>query len=113
MAGAETTGEVMCKPAVTPPSARASASPSLAQQAPIAPAAIWRRAISGLLWVLAWGRSFSPLAAAKAAIRSMLRVSASRSTTRAGVLRSRREPWRSIRWPCSSWSFMARVPVRR
>ena len=46
----------------TPAAAITSASPTLATQTPTAPAAIWRRAISGHLWVLACGRSFLPAA---------------------------------------------------
>ena len=44
-----------------PPAASASASPSLAQHKPTAPASIWRRPIATDLWVLACGRS--PIAA--------------------------------------------------
>ena len=83
-AGSPTTGEVISSPSI-PSSASASASPSLAQQTPSAPAAICRRAMSALLWVLACGRSFSPAPAANAAIAAMLRSSASTSTTSAGV----------------------------
>ena len=91
MAGAETTGEVICRLAMSP-AARASASPSLAQHRPTAPAAIWRFAISADLWVFACGRSAMPLARVKAAMDAMLRSSASRSTTRAGVARCAAPP---------------------
>ena len=69
-----------------PPSASASASPSLAQHTPTAPAAIWRRAMSTLLCVLAWGRRATPARRANAAMAAMLRSNASTSTIRAGVL---------------------------
>jgi len=68
-----------------PDSAITSASPTLAQQIPTAPAAIWRRAISGHLWVLECGRSFLPAAVVQAAIFAMLRSKRSRSSRSAGV----------------------------
>ena len=62
LAGA-TTGEVMSSPSI-PPAASASASPSVAQQMPSAPASSWRRAICTLLCVFAWGRMATPCSAA-------------------------------------------------
>ena len=62
LAGA-TMGEVMSSPSI-PPAASASASPSVAQQMPSAPASSWRRAICTLLWVFAWGRTATPCSAA-------------------------------------------------
>ena len=62
LAGA-TTGEVTSSPSI-PPAASASASPSVAQQMPSAPASSWRFAICTLLWVLAWGRRATPRSAA-------------------------------------------------
>ena len=60
-----------------PPSAKTSASPIVATVRPTAPAAICRRAISTLLWVLACGRSATPrsrINAAIAAIRASVAV---------------------------------------
>ncbi len=68
-----------------PPSARASASPTLAQVMPTAPASSCRRAISTHLCVLACGRSFAGPPAAKSAMRWMLRMSFALSSTSAGV----------------------------
>src|SRR5262245_29392127 len=68
-----------------PAAAITSASPTLAQQMPTAPAAIWRRAISGHLCVFEWGRSFLPAAFTCAAILAMFRSKRSRSRRRAGV----------------------------
>ena len=81
----------------TPASLSASASPSLAQQTPTAPAAVCSRAIAAHLCVLACGRSVSPAAFANVAIAAMFRSSASTSMISAGVFRSRRDPWRPIR----------------
>ena len=89
-----TCGEVMCTPA-TPPRTITSASPKVAQQMPSAPAAIWRRAIASDLCVLACGRSAMPRPRACAAIAAILRSSASRSTTSAGVSSRARLPG----WP--------------
>src|SRR5262250_1704501 len=68
-----------------PAAAITSASPTLAQQMPTAPAAIWRRAISGHLCVLEWGRSFLPADFTCAAILAMLRSKRSTSRSSAGV----------------------------
>ena len=68
-----------------PAAAITSASPTLAQQMPTAPAAIWRRAISGHLWVLECGRIFFPAVFTYAAILAMFRSKRSRSRRRAGV----------------------------
>ena len=54
-----TTSVVINRPR-TPAAAMTSASPSLAQATPSAPAAICRLAISGQRWVLACGRRFFP-----------------------------------------------------
>ncbi len=71
----------------TPPSARASASPNLAQQIPRAPFSICFKAIWGVLWVFAWGLipTPAPLSLRKSIILSMLASMMSRSTMRAGV----------------------------
>ena len=69
----------------TPAAAITSASPTFATHTPTAPAAIWRRAISGHLWVLAWGRIFLPAAFTWAAIFWRLRSKRSRSRSSAGV----------------------------
>src|SRR4051794_30722375 len=70
---------------VRPASAKTSASPTVATVSPVAPAAIWRRAISTLLWVLACGRNAMPRSRINAAI-ALMRVSVrSRSTTTSGV----------------------------
>ena len=71
--------------APTPAAAMASASASLAQQIPTAPAAIWRCARAEHLCDLACGRSARPAALARAAIFATLRSKASRSRTAAGV----------------------------
>src|SRR5690606_20919959 len=76
----------------TPATASASASPSLAQQMPAAPASSCRRAIAAHLWLFACGRTAIPAAAARAAILSMFASSRSTSTSRAGVGRRVREP---------------------
>src|SRR6266436_45864 len=68
-----------------PAAAITSASPTLAQQMPTAPAAIWRRAISGHLCVFECGRSFLPTAFTWAAILAMFRSKRSRSRSSAGV----------------------------
>lgn len=94
-----------------PPSARALASPSLAQQKPTAPAASCSLAMSTLLWVLAWGRSLIPFSAAKLAMRAMLRSRAARSITSTGVLSASREPGTPIRAAWRSWSFIVALPL--
>src|SRR5712691_2136769 len=68
-----------------PEAAITSASPTLAQQMPTAPAAIWRRAISGHLCVFECGRSFLPTAFTWAAILAMFRSKRPRSSSSAGV----------------------------
>ena len=68
-----------------PPQASASASPTFCTHWPMAPRAIWRRAMTGDLWVLAWARSLAPVGASSAAMRSRLYSNASRSMSRAGV----------------------------
>ena len=76
-----------------------SASPSLAQATPSAPAAICRRAISGQRWVLACGRRFLPAVRTWAAMRARLRSKRSRSSRSAGVgISSRCMAW-TIPWP--------------
>src|SRR6185503_18143582 len=96
-----------------PAAAITSASPTLATQTPTAPAAICRRAISGHLWVLAWGRIFLPTAFTCAAIFCRLRSKRSRSRSSAGVGSSalvmagriaRSPPSRGARAPPSSGS---------
>src|SRR6188768_2492259 len=62
-----------------------SASPTLAQVIPIAPAANCNRAIWTHLWVLICGRRLTPTLFANAAIPAMLRWRISSETTRAGV----------------------------
>src|SRR5262245_24931467 len=79
-----TTGVVMRRPRM-PAWTITSASPSLAQATPRAPAAICRRAISGHRWVFACGRMFFPAARTCAAMRARLRSKRSRSRSRAGV----------------------------
>ena len=71
-----------------PASTNTSASPSFAQQMPAAPASICKAATSGLLCVLACGRSATPAALAAACMRAMLASSRGRSTRTAGVWRS-------------------------
>src|ERR1700730_4645883 len=68
-----------------PETAITAAPPPLAQQMPTAPAAIWRRAISGHLCVFECGRSFLPTAFTWAAILAMFRSKRSRSSSSAGV----------------------------
>ena len=68
-----------------PASPSASATPSLAQHTPSAPALIWRRAMSADLWVLECSRLVSLWALAKDAISAMLRSSVSRSSAGAGA----------------------------
>src|SRR5574341_421252 len=63
----------------------ASASLTFWQQTPTAPPATWRRAITGHLWLLLWGRSRTGLPATAWARRARLRSKASRSSNRAGV----------------------------
>src|SRR4051812_9910682 len=62
-----------------------SASGTVATQRPIAPPAIWRRAISTHLWALAWGRSALPELRTCEAIKERLESKASRFRRRAGV----------------------------
>ncbi len=72
-----------------PAAASTSASPSLAQVTPKAPASRSRRASAGVLIALVWGRHPTP--ASLTMIRrivAMLRASLSRSTSKAGVSRS-------------------------
>src|SRR5215469_734211 len=69
----------------SPARASTSASPSFAAVIPIAPAASWRRAISGVLGVLKWGRSFCGLERKYAPIMAMLSSTRSRSRINAGV----------------------------
>ena len=71
-----------------PPATMASASETVCTQTPTAPRSSCIRAMVTLLWVLTWGLRATPAARAATAIRSRLRSSASRSTTRAGVSRS-------------------------
>jgi hypothetical protein len=66
-----TIGDVIRSP-VIPADARASASPIVAQDAPMAPADISRRAIIGHLCDFACGRRAIPAAAACAAMVRML-----------------------------------------
>src|SRR5665213_279213 len=80
-----------------PPETMISASPSVAQLMPSAPAATWRSAMRTDLCVLACGLSATPAAFACAAIAAMLRSSASRSTTSAGVSSRARLPVSPIR----------------
>ena len=82
-------GEVIRMPR-TRASASASASPMVAQEAPSAPAAIRRLAISGDLCDLACGRSDTPCRLAHAAIVAMFWSRMSRSTMSAGVSTSSR-----------------------
>src|SRR5262249_11665941 len=69
----------------SPARASTSASPSFAAVIPIAPAASWRRAISGVLGVLKWGRSFCGRLRKYAPIMAMLSSTRSRSRINAGV----------------------------
>src|SRR5439155_1197428 len=84
MAAGATTSVVIRSPRI-PARASTSASPSFAHATPRAPAAIWRRAISGHLWVFAWGRSCLPWRATCSAILWTFRSKRSRSSSRAGV----------------------------
>src|SRR3954471_17187 len=68
-----------------PASAITSASPSFWQVIPFAPALICMLAITGLLWVLMWGRLATPAASQAAWMRAMLRSTRSMSITAAGV----------------------------
>src|SRR5690349_6214714 len=68
-----------------PASANTSASPSFAQQSPIAPRSSCFFAMTGDLWVFACGRTFLPVRFENAAIRSRFRSNASTSTRSAGV----------------------------
>ncbi len=76
-----------------PPLAMTSASLSVAQQMPIAPAAIWRLAISIDFAPLPCGRRFTPAALVNLAIVAMFRSSASRSSSSAGVESCERLPF--------------------
>src|SRR5687767_10630515 len=69
----------------TPPATIASASPSFAQQMPIAPASSCLRAMRGVLWALACGRTAHPVRRDHSAMRAMFRSSTAASTTSAGV----------------------------
>ena len=69
----------------TPPRTMTSASETFWQQTPTAPCAIWRKAMTGLLWVLAWARKRTPAVCVASAMRFKLRSKASRSTSSAGV----------------------------
>ena len=89
--GGVTTGEVISTPSIPPP-AITSASPRVEQQMPTAPAAICRLPISIDLAPFECGRNFRPVALVCAAMAAMLRSSASRSSSRFGVLSSVREP---------------------
>ncbi len=68
-----------------PPQASTSASATFCTHCPTAPRAICNFAITGDLWVLAWARSFTPVGASNAAMRSRLASNASRSISNAGV----------------------------
>ena len=68
-----------------PAAAITSASPSLAQHIPAAPASIWMRAIWGDLWALACGRQATAASAQSFAIRATLRSKISASTRSTGV----------------------------
>ena len=70
---------------VMPAAASTSASPSLAQVTPIAPAAICFLAISTVLWLLTWGRQSTPATRQAAATCAILASMTSRSTSSAGV----------------------------
>ena len=71
-----------------PPSARISASPTLAAQTPIAPASMSLRAQNGLFPVFMCGRMLTSFSLAKSAIALILDSAMSRSTMIAGVSRS-------------------------
>src|SRR2546421_9752515 len=83
-----------------PPSTIASASETFWQQTPIAPAATWRFAISGHLWVLAWARTRTswPRREFPRVLRFFSKLS--RSTSSAGVSTS------SSRWPTEAGARM-------
>ena len=68
-----------------PAAAITSASPSLAQHIPTAPASIWSRATRGDLCALACGRQATPASAQSSAMRARLRSNASASTKSTGV----------------------------
>ena len=72
-----------------PAAAITSASPSLAQVMPIAPASISRCAICGTLMPLVCGRQLMPCCRQVPAMRAMFSSSASRSTSSAGVSSAR------------------------
>ena len=86
-------GSTFCGPAIRfatsksamPAAAKTSASPSLAQVRPMAPASIRRRAMSGDLWHLACGRQATPCLRHSAAASAMFASRASRSMHSAGV----------------------------
>src|SRR5262249_31660589 len=79
------TFSVVIKSPRTPAAAIPPASPSLAQATPSAPAWIWRRAISGHLWVFACGRIALLVRRTCVVIRSRLRWKRSRSSSSEGV----------------------------
>ena len=62
----------------------------LLQHTPTAPSAICFSAMTGHLWVLACGRTLTPVPAIRSGRRRRLRSNASRSTIRAGVSTSSR-----------------------
>ena len=68
-----------------PAATNTAASLTFWQQMPTAPSATWRRAISGHLWLLAWGRRRTLPPASASAMRCRLRSKAGRSSTSAGV----------------------------
>ena len=67
---------------------------------PCAPAAICIRATTGVRWVLEWGRIDAGLSTKNAAIVAMLRSSAGRSISGAGVGSE------ATGWPIDGWSLM-------
>ena len=100
-----TTGEVS-RNRSSPAAARASASDSLAQQRPSAPWSICSRPRLVHLWVLAWGLRLIPCDFAQAVMAARLASRASRSSTRAGVVISRRLPGRPRRsWSSKGWDM--------
>ena len=70
---------------LTPALAITIASQTVAVATPTAPARTWRRLSCGLLWVLTCGRTATPRPRAWSAILSMLRSTAARSSSSAGV----------------------------
>src|SRR2546426_10525045 len=63
----------------------ASASPTVAQVTPTADSPSWRRASSGVRWVLTWGRTVFPVPRSRSDMATTLAANRSKSTTRAGV----------------------------